>query len=153
MIHWDTCRRDFEPDGALRDSYVHDTTVEHWRTLFDALRATCELGYSVDGTPCPLPTVVDETFTNRQIVNPSLSFYVGDINIACHFFTTDEIEFDISPRDVMSQAALDDLLAFMRLIGGTLERVVILTYENDGQHPFISFEPSTSEFRYNEATV
>ena len=55
MIRWDTCRREFEPDGALRDIYVHGTTIEHWRTLFDALRATYALEYSVDGTARSLP--------------------------------------------------------------------------------------------------
>lgn len=153
MIRWDTCRREFEPDGALRDIYVHDTTIEHWRTLFDVLRATYRLEYSVDGTSRPLPAIVDEAFTTRDTASPSLHFRVGGIVVACHFFTTTEIEFDISPREVTSQAALDELLGFLRLVGDTLGRAVIMSYESDEQHPFITYEPSTREFQYHEVAA
>ena len=153
MIRWDTCRREFEPDGALRDIYVRSTTIEHWRTLFVALRASYALEYSVDGTARPLPAVVDEAFTTRDTASPSLHFRVGGIVIACHFFTTDEIEFDISPREVTSQTALDELLGFLRLVGDTLGRAVAMSYESDEQHPFITYEPSRREFQYHEVAA
>lgn len=153
MIRWDTCRREFEPDGALRDIYIHGTTIEHWRTLFAALRATYALEYSVDATARALPAVVDEAFTTRDIANPSLNFQVGGIVVACHFFTTTEIEFDISPREVTSQAALDELLGFLRLVGDTLGRAVIMCYESDEQHPFITYEPSKKEFQYHRVVA
>lgn len=73
--------------------------------------------------------------------------------MACHFFTTTEIEFDISPREVTSQAALDELLGFLRLVGDTLGRAVIMSYESDEQHPFITYEPSTREFQYHEVAA
>lgn len=150
MICWDKCRRDFEPDGALRDIYVNGTSIEHWRTLFDVLRSTYELKYSVDGTMQPLPGSVDEVLTTRAIANPELLFRVGDIVVACHFFTTTEIEFDISPCEVTSQAALDALLGFLRLVGDSLGRTVIMSYENDEQHPFLCYEPSRKEFQYRD---
>ena len=153
MLRWDTCRREFEPDGGLRNIYVHGTTIEHWQTLFDALRATYALEYSVDGTARPLSAVVDEAFTTRDTASPSLLFRVGGIVVACHFFTTDEIEFDISPREVTSQAALDGLLGFLRLVGDTLGRAVIMSYESDEQHPFITYEPSRREFQYHEVAA
>jgi hypothetical protein len=153
MIRWDTCRREFEPDGALRDIYVHGTTIAHWRTLFDVLRATYTLEYSVDGTARPLPTIVDEAFTTRDTASPSLHFRVGGIVVACHFFTTAEIEFDISPREVTSQATLDELLGFLRLVGDTLGRAVIMSYESDERHPFITYEPSRREFQYHEVAA
>ena len=153
MIRWDTCRREFEPDGALRDIYVRSTTIEHWRTLFVALRASYALEYSVDATARPLPAVVDEAFTTRDTASPSLHFRVGGIVIACHFFTTDEIEFDISPREVTSQTALDELLGFLRLVGDTLGRAVAMSYESDEQHPFITYEPSRREFQYHEVAA
>jgi hypothetical protein len=150
MIRWDTCRRQFEPDDALRDIYVHGTTIEHWRTLFDALRATYALEFSVDGSARPLPVVVDEAFTTRETASPLLHFCVGGIAVACHFFTTHEIEFDISPSEVTSQATLDELLGFLRLVGDTLGRGVIMS---DEQHPFITYEPSKKEFQYHEVAA
>jgi hypothetical protein len=56
MIRWNTCRRDFEPDGALRDIYVHGTSIEGWRAVFDMLRRNYALEFLVDGTPREIPT-------------------------------------------------------------------------------------------------
>ncbi len=149
MIHWDTCRREFEPDGALRDIYVFDTTIKHWQTLFDVLRATYTLEYSVDHTPHPVPATVEEVFDNRNnTASPSLNFHVGGILVACHFFTTTAIEFDICPRKVNSEAALYELLGLLRLVGDTLGKAVIISHEFDEQHPFITYEPSKNEFQY-----
>jgi hypothetical protein len=150
MIRWDACRQEFEPDGALRDIYVHGTTIEHWRKLFDALRANYDLEYSADGAARPLPAAVDEAFTTRGTACPELHFRLGVIVVVCHFFTTDEIEFDISPCEVTSQAVLDELLGFLRLVGDTLGKAVIISYENDAQHPFITYESSRREFQYHK---
>lgn len=38
MISREACRREFEPDGALRDIYILDTRIGHWRKLFMELR-------------------------------------------------------------------------------------------------------------------
>jgi hypothetical protein len=150
MIRWETCRRDFEPDGALRDIYVHGTSIEHWRTFYGMLRATDGLEYSVDGKPRDLPASADDAFAARSTSNPMLRFRVGTATVVCHFFTVDEIEMDIDPREVTSQAALDELLGFLRRVGDTVGRTVILTYENDEQRPFITYEPGRREFEYHE---
>ncbi len=150
MIGWEKCRRDFEPDGALRDIYVHGTGIEHWRTLFDMLRHDYDLEFLVDSTPREIPTAVEEAFAIRNTATPMLRFRVGGIVVVCHFFTTVEIEFDIDPREVTSQAALDELLGFLRRVGDSVGRAVLLTYESGDQHPFISYEPSRREFEYHE---
>jgi hypothetical protein len=75
---------------------------------------------------------------------------VGTVMVVCHFFTTDEIEMDVDPREVTSQAELDELLGFLRLVGDTLGRAVILSHESDEEHPFISYEPGRREFQYHE---
>lgn len=150
MILWDTCRRDFEPDGALRDIYVQDTTVEHWCSLYNVLRATYRIEYSIDSTPQPLPASADEALEARSTSSPMVCFRIGSAMVNCHFFTTNEIEMDIDPREIASQTALDELLGFLRLVGDTLGRPVILSYENDEEHPFITYEPSRREFHYHE---
>ena len=97
MIRWETCKRDFEPDGALRDIYVCGTAIDDWRALFEVLRTTFGLEYLLDGVSRPVPATVDEAFTIRDSASPTLNFAVGDIIVTCHFFVANEIEFDISP--------------------------------------------------------
>jgi hypothetical protein len=153
MIRWETCRRDFEPDGALRDIYVQDTTIDDWRGVFDMLRRTYDLEFLVDSEPRALPTTVDEAFAIQVTASPILRFRVGGIVVISHFFIAEEIDFDIHPSEVTSQAVLDELLGFLRRVGDTVGRAVILTHESDGQHPFITYEPSRREFQYHEFTA
>lgn len=150
MIRWETCRRNFEPDGALRDIYVNATGIEDWRALFEVLRRDYDLEFLVDGVPREIPATIDDIFEMRGAASPILRISAGGICVVCHFFTTDEIEFDIDPREVTSQSALDELFGFLRRVGDTLSRPVILTYEGDEHHPFISYEPSRREFKYHE---
>ena len=145
-IRWETCGRNFEPDGVLRDIYVRETSSEDWRSVFAMLGREYELEFYVDGVARPVPTGVEEVFTIRKIANPLLRFAVRNVVVCCHFFDFEEIEFDIDPRDVRSQEALDSLLGFMRRVGDTVAKPVILTYENDREHPFISYDPGQRAF-------
>jgi hypothetical protein len=150
MISWDTCRRDFEPDGALRDIYVLDTNIKHWQRLFAALVSAYALEYSVDGESRPVPETVDEALRLRATASPSLHFRVAGIVVACHFFCTEQIELDIDPREVTSAAAFDEVLGLLRVIGDIVSKRVIMTYESDEQHPFIIYEPSTRKFEHHQ---
>ena len=156
MIRWETCKRAFSEfigEGSLRDIYVLDTTIEDWRTLFAQLQIRFKLSYVVDGTDRQLPLTVDEIFATREQACPTLSFLVGDIWVVTHFFTPDEIEFDIAARDVTSQASLDHLLGFLQLIGDTVRRTVLLTPENDERHPCITYNPVQGEFAFYKSAT
>lgn len=153
MIRWETCRRDFEPEGALRDIYVRGATIEDWRAVFDMLRRTYDLEFLVDSDPRALPTTVDEAFAIQVTASPVLRFCVGGIVVISHFFIAEEIDFEIDPREVTSQASLDELLGFLRRVGDTVGKAVILTYESSEQRPFITYEPSRREFQYHEFTA
>jgi hypothetical protein len=150
MIRWETCQREFAPDGALRDLYVQGTRVEDWQRLLDTLRRRYSLEYFVDNLPQPMPAIADEAFKLRDKASISLRIRTGRIAVQAHFFTPDEIEFDIDPREVDSQASLDELLGFVQLVGDTLGKEVRLSYENDGQRPFITYQPSERAFQYRE---
>jgi hypothetical protein len=64
-----------------------------------------------------------------------------------HFFSEGEIECDIDPREVTSQADLDAVLSLMRQLGDATKKQVILTYENCSNSPLLSYLPTTQEFR------
>jgi hypothetical protein len=71
--------------------------------------------------------------------------------VNCHFFSESEIEFDIDPREVISQAELDILLIFLQQVGNAVHHPVVLTPENGPKHPIISYEPKLGQFRYHES--
>ena len=151
MIQWETCKQDFEFDGAWLDIYVFGTTIEDWQSLFNVLQASCKFEYSVDGEPREFPKTVEEVFSVRESANPALSFQVGKISVVCHFFHEKEIEFDIDPREVASQAELDTLLNFLHQVGDTIRRSVVLTPENGPEHPIITYDSELEKFQYHDA--
>jgi hypothetical protein len=148
MVEWNTCREDFVPDGALRDIYIHGTTITDWNLVYGRIQADYDLKYSVDGSQQPFPATVEEAFETRKTAVALLSVDIGGIIVNCHFFPGDEIEFDIDPSEVGSQRALDELLNFLKTIGEACKKPVSLTPENLPAHPIIIFDPGNSEFKY-----
>src|ERR1043165_2712303 len=151
-VEWDACRQYFKEDSALRDIYIHKTSIEDWRVLFEIVRANFNVEYFIDGSPCQIPLAVDAAFAARNESHTMLRFYVGGITVVCHFFTVEQIEFDIDPREVTSKESFDELLGFIRKLGQTVNKAVVLTYENDELHPFISFESEFGEFKHHNFT-
>jgi hypothetical protein len=127
MIHWQTCKKDFEWDGSWRDIYVFKTTLDDWRALCACLRAAYELGFQIDGITQPFPPAPEEVFAIRKQGSPLLRVRVGGILVACHFFTPEQMEFDIDPREVTSQSDLDALLGFLRRVGDAVGKPVAVT--------------------------
>jgi hypothetical protein len=72
------------------------------------------------------------------------------ILINCHFFSKEEIEFDIDPKDVTEQSDLDALCEFMRMVGKVVGKPTILTPENFQDKPIILFNPETNELNFVE---
>ena len=151
MIQWEICKRDFEFDGAGLDIYVFGTTIEDWGSLFNVLRTSYCFEYSVDGEPGQFPKTIEEVFLIRKSASPALSFLVGKISVVCHFFHETDIEFDIDPREVTSQAELDILLNFLRQVGATIHRSVVLTPENGPEQSIITYDSELEKFQYHAA--
>jgi hypothetical protein len=148
MINWETCRKEFAPDGALRDIYVLGTNIDHWKKLFEILKSFSAPEYCVDGDVHPIPAGVEEIFDIRAAASPLLRFRKAGVTVVCHFFCVDQIELNVDPREVSSVEAFDGLTGLLKLLGDSLDRRVIMSYESDEQHPFITYEPSTKEFVY-----
>jgi hypothetical protein len=149
MIQWETCKCEFEWDGALCDIYVPGTTIEHWRALYDMLLANYSLEYFVNNVSMQPPPNVDGIFAVHEEAPSLLKIPAGNVMAHCHFFTRLEIEFNVHPRDVISQSTLDDLLGFLRRVGDSVGKPTIVTPENCHGYPFISYEPSRGQFVYH----
>jgi hypothetical protein len=148
MLSWQICQNEFEFDGALRDIYVLATTIDDWSKLYGVLRSRYCLNYFVDLESRPLPDGIDEAFSVREVATPMLQFVVADMTYNAHFFTTAQIELDISPREVDSPERFAALLEVIQFIGNGLQREVRLAHENDWERPFILYEPRSNAFTY-----
>ncbi|WP_432201133.1 hypothetical protein ACRAQ7_02570 [Erythrobacter sp. W53] len=152
-MDWDTVAVDFEPEGALRDIYVLDTTVADWQLVIDAIRQEVTgLTFKIGDEISELPIDAAEIFYGAQrepIPDVMRHLYVpfeeGTLN--CHFFGEYEIEFDLSPRD-MNAETLPQLIKFLKLLGNATGKPVLLTMENVQEEQIMRFEPSTGEVVY-----
>ncbi len=141
-MDWDECKAAFYADGSLRDIYVHNTMAADWGKFLkyvSSLKTSCFR----DGKPDQLPTQVPEIFKKSGISSLLLVIELGKVKLNCHFFTVDEIELDIDPKEVTSQQELDAVIDVLVGIGRSLSKDVFLTDEN---------LPESIWFRYSAAT-
>ena len=120
-------------DGAVFDIFVTNTTLEEWQVVVDAVRETTwPMTYEVDAVPAEMPQTVEEIFAHAQTATILWSVSVATgVAINCHFFSSDEIEFDFQPRDIVSDERLAALLGFIAHVGRALGRLVGVTVEGD----------------------
>lgn len=151
MISWDTCKQDFEWDGSWRDIYVTPASLDDWKAVFPLLLAQSDTEFIRESGPVNAPASLDESFFADS--RPTLLFRVGDVLVVFHFFTPEEIECDIDPREVTGQASLDAVLAFIQQLGDLTRKRTVLTPENCSDNPIISYDPESREFEYHEVAA
>jgi hypothetical protein len=126
---WDTCRADFAFDGALIDLLVPGTGDAEWEAFWAALRAgPFPLRALRDGEPIPLPASAAWVFAEREVASVMVSVLSGTVTANCHFFGGD-LELDIDPREVATEAAFESVLAVMRFVATTVRRPVVAVAE------------------------
>jgi hypothetical protein len=148
ILDWKAVQHLFEWDVALLDVYVFNADADLWQRLLDALRTSgYGLDFHVDGDVGVLPEHAAQVFALRQEADTCLSVWAGDLRINFHFFTLEQIEFDIDPRDV-NETSLSDLLVFLRYIGLHLQRRVVLTPEGAEDLTLLAYEPEGNRWEY-----
>lgn len=151
MISWDTCKQDFEWDGSWRDIYITPASLTDWQAVFPYLRVQREVEFLTESGAGCVPSHIDASFFEDS--RPTLRFRIAGILIVFHFFSPDEIECDIDPREVTGQASLDALLAFMRQLGDLTHKRTVLTPENTPDSPIISYDPKIRDFEHHEVAA
>lgn len=134
----------FKPDGfgSLQDIYVLNTDARDWQRVIDHVRGGgLPHSFHVDGQPRPLPTAVGDVFRLREDAVTGLAVDLDGVLVRCHFFDESEIEFDLDPRDVVRSEQADRVLGFVQELADLLCKPVLLTPENDPDHPLVRREP------------
>ncbi|MEZ5436728.1 MAG: hypothetical protein R3F12_00015 [Lysobacteraceae bacterium] len=97
--------------------------------------------YSFDGNEALLPTAA-EIFENRT-GSHLLVFDVDGVAVNCHFFTSDEIELDIDPREISSEAQHVSVLEFVSDLVAAVRKDATITPENSPDDPFLRLSAAT----------
>jgi hypothetical protein len=130
MLSWESVRKEFAFDGSWRDIYVMGAGIAGWQRMLDWLRLSgYDYTYYRSEQPAELPTRVEDIFPYAAECDRLLSEQFRGVLANCHFFTPDEIEFDIDPRQVTCQPQLDAVISFMSGLADSVERDAILCPE------------------------
>jgi hypothetical protein len=153
-MKWQDYKDEFEFDGSWRDIYVFTTDVSDWQRLIDFLRSgVYEYSCTLGGEEATLPSYAREMFEAGYEFRPLLSVNVGSVVLNCHFFTEEEIEFDLDPREIKGELQAEQVFAFMRRIGRILDKEVILTPENAQNVAIFKFFPGARQIQYVSCTT
>src|SRR5215218_3760144 len=97
----------WESDGSLRDMYVLGTSLKDWRAFLE-FASQFPRKYLFDGEAKEQPEV--EQLFGNQGGSHLLSLTVGTATVNCHFFVEEEIELDLSPKEIEGPSEHNQLL-------------------------------------------
>jgi hypothetical protein len=137
-----------ERDGSLRDIYVQNTDDVHW-DRFDRLTRRYECVYTFDGVPLPFPGS-RSAMKNREGTH-LLSILLGGPIINCHFFIAQQLELDISPREIVGPLEHARVLEFVENLAEILELPADITPENCEENPFLTYKPLARSWLVHDA--
>lgn len=146
---WKTLRDLWDLDeGALRDIYVPNATAADWQAVLEVVTGRWPFSYLLDGEPGQLPDA--RTFfaeaRQREAAHLLRVAVTPLINLNAHFFGEDEIEFDFDPRELLNDADLAAILDFMRVVGRTLRKPVLVSIESSPHlSPELRYNPQSDE--------
>jgi hypothetical protein len=140
----------FYQDGSLRDICILNTLRHDWANAISFIstqkyKTSFSGAWAQQSPPSDIaslfPTGPDSEFT-------LLSIDLSGIIVNCHFFTEDQIEFDVNPSDVNSPERLDELFNFMKGLANAVGKDVILTGENEPESPLFRCSPQCVVIEY-----
>lgn len=136
----------FYIDGSLRDIYVLETDEQDWQKLLTFLRTSSySVRFITAGKDQSLPDQIRDIFAMIHTHGGMLQVDAEHLKLHCYFYTYEEIEFDIDPRDMNNEQQVARLLDFMRVIATTLNKEIILAPENMPERPLFRFNPTTGD--------
>lgn len=137
-------------DGSLRDIYVLQTSFEDnekWADLvnqlytikwFNGLTQTVEQKINFE--------VVRGYLEGEHNLCSSASIFIGKIQINNHFFIENEIENDVSPKEINTIQDHEKIIKYMTDISILLDKPVILTPENEQEMTLIRVTKTNIEY-------
>jgi len=127
-------------DGSFRDVYVNDTNVRDWEKFIEFASAYPNR-YTIDGCVASMTSVAD-ALHDRDHAH-LLAVWVGGAQINCHFFSEEEIELDLDPREIHASEH-DAVLHFVAALSTALGKPALVTEENAHELPLLTYEPRNS---------
>ncbi|MEL7146389.1 MAG: hypothetical protein AAFO69_08480 [Bacteroidota bacterium] len=121
-------------DGSWRDIYVQNASAEDWRIWVDFVNERYRIDWYNGKSDKDEEQIDFDIILQFWQGDPSLCstarVFVEHIQINAHFFTSDEIENDIDPREFKCIEDHQKLMDYLTAISTLLQRPVVVTPED-----------------------
>ena len=125
-------------DGSLRDIYIRNASPAAWKRWIYFINKNYDvrfmIGEALSG-PQIDPDVVTAHWKDPGQDHPSASILISGITMMTYFFSPDQIENDITPKEITCMEDHDQLLQYLKSVSNLLGRPVELTEESYGDSP------------------
>lgn len=148
-MSWSGAASDFDGGDGLRDIYIPDTTPADWDKAYRFLIARYPHVFRRDAVDEDPPPHVRSILDGAQDAATLLALDVHGIQVNCHFFTAEEIELDLDPREVVDERSFQAVTALLLGLGRLLNKRTILTYENSPDAVVLEYVPGDDEVRHH----
>ena len=146
MTPWSVAKKAFEVDGSLTDVYCLETNEKDWnRFLAWVAHGQIPHRFQVDGQQAELPQSIAQIHQLSSIsaLTLALKTAFGDLN--CHFFSADELELHLDPRDIASERNYLQLVEVLQEIADTLGKPLVVAPESMPERAVFAIEPQARD--------
>ena len=137
MNNWKTLKEEiYYEDGSLRDIYVSKTDKTDWESWSKLVNENFNVEFYDGLTKKNEPQInIERVFqfwkdSDRFSDSNNATINLGNVKVKCYFFTEEEIENDIEPREVKTEKDHLTIIGYLKAVAKTLNKDVILTSEN-----------------------
>lgn len=135
---WKDVYQIFEADGSLRDVIIRETSVSDWDRLLSLSLSLGNVLYERDGENAVLPSSAAQMLGDPEHSH-CMKVDLGGLVANTHFYTPEEIELDLDPSEIASQAALNKVLDFCSKLSLALERDVEIKDESSPEETLLVY--------------
>ena len=124
-------------DGSLLDIYIQNTTSQDWETWVSIVNKKFKINWynGVTDQDCNSIdfSVIKQFWSGKTDLTSTAVVHVGNTTVKAHFFTQEEIENDIDPREFKSIEDHNNLIDYLKELSKKLNKEVIVTPEDYSQ--------------------
>lgn len=134
----------FYQDGSFRDIYILQSHLFDWDLLFGFFNSNPKFEFIIikDGEEVQEKLSIECIKNLKKDYSMSIQIEYNGISILGYFLETDYIEFDITPKEIVSLEEVHKVIEFMKEVSKFTKKVVILTPEMDMNEEYIRVLPT-----------
>ncbi|ARV08293.1 hypothetical protein BTO05_01045 [Winogradskyella sp. PC-19] len=140
-------------DGSWRDIFIPDTDRNDWKIFVDFINERFDIKWFNENTQKTETKInfdrLIEFWDKKIDWNNTANIYLDNIQINTHFFTEDEIECDIDPREFNGINDHEKLMEFLTELSNRLNKRIKITPENCPEIELVGIEKNNVSINLN----